>query len=181
LALHSTDIFEISRFNAGPFEVDFNGYFRVARSQPTTMDWTTFSVRVNIIDLNLIGTHPELGKIRVSLNPGVVSTGEIFPAKPRKSKKEPPPDAQCRIATAVHFEIPALKTSLFNKEPILLMNDHVRSIPPVDDPSGQALLYKLPLFDLDDPDGLPLAYLTSLKYGADQYLTKDEVKAIRER
>lgn len=47
------------------------------------------------------------------------------------------------------------------------------------DPSGQALLYKLPLFAVEDPDGLPLAYLTSLKYGADHYLTQAEAKAFQ--
>ncbi len=173
LGLYSTDVFEISRFGAGVFEVSFNGYFRVARSHPSTMDWTTFSVRVNIVDLQLSGSDQELGAIKVRLNPNVLSTGEIFPAR------SPDDPAQCRIATAVYFDVPALGTSLFNKEPILLMNDHVVSIPPVDDPSGQALLYKLPLFDLEDPDGLPLAYLTSLRYGADHYLTPDQVKAIK--
>lgn len=53
-----------------------------------------------------------------------------------------------------------------------------RSIPPVDDPSGEALLYKLPLFDFEDPEGVPLAYLTSLRYGADHYLTRDQVKEL---
>ena len=179
LGLHSTDVFEISRFDAGAFEVNFNGYFRVARSHPTTMDWTTFSVQVNIIDLQLSGSHPELGDIKVRLNPDVVSTGQIFPAKPSEAAKTDPDDAQCRIATAAIFELSVLGVSLFNKEPILLMNNHVRSIPPVDDPSGQALLYKLPLFDVEDPRGLPLAYLTSLRYGADHYLTREQVEAIQ--
>ncbi len=92
---------------------------------------------------------------------------------------EPPKD--CRIATGAIFEIPALGVSVFNKEAILLMNQNVRKIPPVDDPSGHALLFKLPLYNVDDPQGEPVAYLTSLKYGADNYLTRAEVRAIRER
>jgi hypothetical protein len=174
LGLHSTDVFEIDRFGAGIFEVNFNGYFRVARAHATTQDWTTFSLRVNIIDLKLRGSHPELGEITVRLNPDIVSTGQIFPAKTADG------DAECRIATAVTFEIPKMGVTLRNREPILLMNNHVRSIPPVDDPSGQALLYKLPLFDVIDPKAPAVAYLTSLKYGADHYLTRPQFKAIQE-
>ena len=187
LGLHSVDVFEIPRFGAGIFEVQFNGYFQVARANPTLPDgsvplkstgtplpWNNFRVQVNIIDLRLHGEHPELGPIHVRLNQDIVSVGEIFAAK---SGEE---DAQCRIATAATFDVPNAGVKLFNKEPILLMNNHVVSIPPVNDPSGQALLYKLPLFAFDDPDGMPFGYLTSLKYGADHYLTPLQVKAIKE-
>src|SRR5687768_14255575 len=71
LALHSTDVFTIP--GKGEFTVDFSGYFRVARDNPTTTDWTTFELLVNIIDLRLHGQHKEIGKIAVSLNPNVLS------------------------------------------------------------------------------------------------------------
>jgi hypothetical protein len=183
LGLHSTDIFEIP--GHGEFQVDFRGYFRVARAHPTTYDWNTAGVRVNIIDLRLLGEHEKLGTIRVSLNPDIVSSGQIFPTtfKPENEKveagTEPPKD--CRIATGAIFDIASMDLTVFNKEPILLMNKHVTKIPPVDDPSGHALLFKLPLYNVRDPHGEPVAYLTSLKYGADHYLTKAEVRAIRDR
>ena len=66
-------------------------------------------------------------------------------------------------------------------EPILLMNQNLTRIPPVDDPNGHALLYKLPLFNVQDPQSEPVAFLTSLRYGADHYLTREEFRSIQER
>lgn len=171
LGLHSTDIFTIP--GKGEFTVDFSGYFRVARDNPTTYDWTTFEMLVNIIDLKLYGKHENMGEITVSLNPDVPSSGQIFPAA------APNESAKCRIATGVVFDLPQLGVSLFNKEPILLMNEHVVSVPPVDDPNGHALLFRLPLFDRTNPSGKPVAHLTSLRYGADNYLTEDEANSFR--
>lgn len=171
LALHSTDIFTIP--GRGEFTVDFSGYFRVARDNPTTKDWTTFELLVNIIDLKLHGQDKDIGEIAVSLNPDVLSSGQIFPAT------SPQGAAKCRIATGVVFDLPQLGLSVFNKEPILLMNEQVTSIPPVDDPNGHALLFMLPLFDRTNPFGKAVAHLTSLRYGADNYITEAEAEAFR--
>jgi hypothetical protein len=190
LGLHSTDVFTI--LGLGEFTVDFKGYFRVARSNPTTSDWATSEVRVNIIDLNLVGRHPIIGTIRVRLNPDVVSSGQILPKIASSKEKSGTEVKDCRIAVGAEFEaegdgdgsgksIGRTLGTLFNKEPILLMNQQVSRIPPVDDPSGHALLFKLPLFSRNDPDGEPVAYLTSLKYGADNYITEQEARAFRER
>ena len=173
LALHSTDIFRIP--GKGEFSVDFSGYFRVARDNPTTKDWSTFEILVNIIDLKMYGKHKDLGEIAVSLNPDVLSTGQLFPAG------APQAPAKCRIATGVVFDIPQFGLSVFNKEPILLMNEHVTSVPPVDDPNGHALLFLLPLFDRANPSGKPVAHLTSLRYGADNYITESEAKSFRKQ
>lgn len=171
LGLHSTDIFSIP--GQGEFTVDFKGYFRVARSAPTTTEWSTAEVLVNIVELGLRGHHDKLGEISVRLNPDITSTGQILPGvNPSGGKK-------CRIATAAIFEIPQLGVSVFNKEPVLLMNEHVKSIPPVDDPNGHALLFNLPLYDLRDPNGGPLGYLTSLRYGADHYISEADVRGLR--
>ena len=173
LGLHSTDNFIVP--GMGEFVVDFSGYFRVARDHPTTNDWATCEVLVNIIDLKLVGQHKDLGKISVSLNPDYLSSGQIFPA----TVPGPKAPKACRIATSAIFELHQLGLTVFNKEPILLMNKSIKSIPPVDDPSGHALIFRVPLFDRADPTGKPKAYLDSLKYGADHYLTKSEVKAFR--
>ncbi len=171
LGLHSTDVFTIP--GRGEFVVDFTGYFRVARSHPTTTSWTTFEVTVNILDLRLQGANPALGPVTVRLNPDILAAGQIFAASGSAQ------GAACRIATGATFEMQALGVTVFNKEPILLMNSNVRSIPPVDDPNGQAQLFRLPLFDLANPDGPALAYLTSLRYGADHYITEAQAQAIR--
>jgi hypothetical protein len=140
-------------------------------------DWATSEVWVNIVDLNMVANHEEIGQIRVRLNPDIVSSGQIFPTLGPGEPKA------CRIATGVTFEIDQLEITVYNREPILLMNDHVTQIPPVDDPSGRALLFLLPLYDRADPnpDAEPVAYLTSLRYGADNYLTEEEVRSFQER
>jgi len=171
LGLHSTDIFTIQ--GQGEFTVEFAGYFRVARDNPTTHDWMTSDVRVNIIDLALSGRHEAMGEITVSLNRDTVSSGQIFPTTAPTAPKA------CRIATAAVFDVPQLGISVFNKEPILLMNEHVTRIPPVDDPSGHALLFRLPLYERKNPHGEPIGYLTSLRYGADNYVTESEAKSFR--
>lgn len=171
LALHSTDMFTIP--GRGEYTVDFRGYFRVARDNPTTNDWVTCEVLVNIVDLKLRGQHGDIGEINVSLNPDILSSGQIFPAAAPGQPKS------CRIATAAVFDVPRLGISVFNKEPILLMNEHVTSIPPVDDPNGHALIFKLPLYDRTNPSGKPVAYLTSLSYGADNYITEAEARSFQ--
>lgn len=173
LGLHSTDNFAIP--GRGEFTVDFKGYFRVARDNPTATDWATSEVLVNIIELRLYGPHKDIGEIAVNLNPDIVSSGQIFTAA------SPGQPKACRIATAAVFDLRQLGVTVFNKEPILLMNENVRSIPPVDDPSGQARIFRLPLFNRADPNGKPVAYLTSLRYGADNYLTQTEVSSLRQR
>jgi hypothetical protein len=171
LALHSTDQFTIP--GKGEYTVDFSGYFRVARDNPTTNDWTSAEVQVNIVDLRLRGKHKEIGEIDVSLNPDILSTGQIFAAKTPNGPKA------CRIATGAIFELRQMGVSVFNKEPILLMNEGIKSIPPVNDPSGHALLFMVPLFNRADPNGKPIAYLSSLKYGAEDYITEAQANAFR--
>jgi hypothetical protein len=177
LGLHSVDVFEIPGY--GQFEVEFRGYFRVARANPSSFEWGVPTIRVNIVDLKLFGQHEKLGEIGVSLNPDILASGQIFPVMGRQVAKDEP--ASCRIAVGAVFNVTGIRTALFNKEPILLMNEHITKIPPVDDPNGHALLFKLPLFNVEDPNGEPVAFLTSLRYGADNYLSRDQVQAIRDR
>jgi hypothetical protein len=157
----------------GEFTVDFRGYFRVARAKATTDDWATCEVLVNIVDLKLYGQHDDLGEITAHLNPDILSSGLILPGVAKENAK------RCRIALPAVFELPQLGMTVFNKEPILLMNEHVKSIPPVDDPNGHALLFYLPLYDLSNPNGSAVAFLTSLRYGADNYISEAEVKALQ--
>jgi hypothetical protein len=171
LALHSTDIFTVP--GRGEFTVDFKGYFRVARAPASTEDWESCEVLVNIVELRMYGRHDELGEISARLNPDRLSSGLILPGMDEGQAKK------CRIALPAIFELHQLGMTVFNKEPILLMNEHVTSIPPVDDPNGHALLFYLPLYDSTNPDGGAVAYLTSLRYGADNYISEAEVRALQ--
>ena len=179
LALSSTDTFIIP--GRGAFEVDFEGYFRVARDNPTTDDWATCETYVNMIDIRLRGNSPAVGPIAVSINPEFVSAGQVLPAGAANQ------GASCRIAASVVFDLPQVQMSpqrhltLFNKEPVLLMNDAIESIPPVEDPNGEAHIYYLPFFDVTAPNGKPIAYLTSLRYTVGNYITEEEARAFREQ
>jgi len=171
LALSSTDSFLIP--GKGEMKVDFKGYFRVARENPTTNDWATADVFVNMIDLFLRGEAPGIGTISVGLNPQFVSAGQVL------AGGGPTQGSECRIAVAAQFEMPGMSV-LLNKEPILLMNNSIKSLPPVEDPNGAAQIYNLPLYDSKNPNGRPVAYLRSLKYTVGNYITETEAKAFRE-
>ncbi len=171
LALSSTDIFQIP--GQGTFTVNFNGYFRVARENTGAKEWSQFGPFVNMLDMRLRGDSPELGQITVRLNSEMVSTGKVFPGVDNDTA------AKCDIATAVQFEIPKFGLTLFNKVPVLLMNDAIDSVPPVEDPNGEAHIYRLGLYDKKKPDGRPVGYLLSLRYTVGNYITLEEAEEYR--
>lgn len=59
------------------------------------------------------------------------------------------------------------------------MNDAIKAVPPVEDANGTAHIYNLPLYDVKNPQGRPVAYLRSIKYTVGNYITLDEAKAFR--
>jgi hypothetical protein len=172
LALSSIDTFEIP--GRGKMTVHFSGFFRVAREEPTSQKWESAEFFVNMIELDLTG-ESEMGPIHVTLNPAYVSAGQVFAAG------APAAAAKCRIATGAQFAIPQAGLTTFNKEPILLMNDAIDAVPPVEDPNGEAHIYRLPLFSTKEPDGGPVAYLTRLRYTVGNYLHREEVDKLRGR
>lgn len=173
LALSSTDTFVIP--GKGEFKVNFAGFFRVAREKASSKNWSASDVNVNMVEINLAGTSKDLGNMKVRINPEYVSAGQVFASGSARGA------AKCRIATSVIFEASDMKLSLFNKEPILLMNNAIKSVPPVEDPNGAAHIYYVPLFDTKKPNGEPVAYLTSLRYTVGNYLTREEVAGFRAR
>ncbi len=171
LALSSIDNFSIP--GKGDFEVKFKGYFRVARSNPTSDKWADAEWFVNMVDMKLEGESKKIGKMNVRLNTDAVSPGQVFAAGAINAA------AKCRIATAVSFEMPDMGITAFNKEPILLMNDAIKSVPPVEDPNGEAHIYRVPLFNVNEPDGKPVAYLTRLRYTVGNYITEEQAERFR--
>jgi len=172
LSLSSTDTFLIP--GIGELKAEFKGYFRVARENPTTNEWATAETYVNMIDIFLEGQAPGVGPITVTINRDRVSPGQVLAAGSANK------GAACRIAVAANFDMPGVST-VFNKEPILLMNDSIKSIPPVEDPNGAAHIYKLPLYSRMNPEGRPIAYITSLKYTVGNYITKEQAEGFRAR
>jgi hypothetical protein len=174
LALSSKDTFLVP--GQGEVEAEFEGFFRVARAKPTSQDWAKAAVYVNVANLFLRGRSDQLGEITVRRNPDRVSPGQTFGPGAAQAA------AKCRIATSALFSVQGLDgMTLFNKEPILLMNDGIDAIPPVEDPNGEAYIYRLPLYDQAKPDGRPVAYLTGLRYTVGNYVTTQEATRFRKQ
>jgi hypothetical protein len=171
LGIVSTDNFFVP--GKGEFRVEFKGYVRVARSKPTTDRWVDSEVYTNLIEMEMRGESPELGSIIVTLNPEVLSTGQL--RTPHANLECEQPEKACRMAVAAMFELPKLGLTLFNKEPIELTIDNVKAIPPAGNPGEGRIYHILPLYNREDPDGMPAAYLTSLKFAMGTYLTEADI------
>jgi hypothetical protein len=175
LGIRSTDVFFIP--GKGEFKVDFQGYVRVARSKPTSEDWVNSVVITNLIEMRMVGYSEEIGQITVTLNPDCLSTGQL--KTPFDSLCESQPEKSCRMAVGAIFNAPDLGVTLFNKEPILLTIDNVRAIPPAGNPGNGQIYELLPLYSTADPDGLPAAYITGLKFVMGTYMSEAELEALR--
>lgn len=173
LGLHSWDTFAIP--GVGEFEVEFDGYVRVVRSEPTSTEWANAEVYTNLIEMKMTGESEELGTITVTLNPDTRSAGQIrTPFDPYAG--EGPAAKACRMAVGCHFDVPKMGMTLFNREPVILTIDDVRSIPPAGAPGKGQVYRMLPLYNVEDPYGEPVGYLTSLRFNMGGYLTPEQIK-----
>jgi len=173
LGITSTDTFKVP--GVGEFTVDFTGYVRVVRSEPTSDDWTSSEVYTNLLEMHMEGESPELGPIQVRLNSDCLSTGMI--RTPFADEQATQPAKACRMAVGAIFELPRLGLELYNKEPVLLTIDDVCSIPPAGNPGKGQIYQMLPLYDVANPDAEPVAYLTSLSFQMGTYLSRAETQA----
>jgi len=174
LGISSIDTFAVP--HVGEYTVAFSGYVRVVRSEPTSRQWSQAEVYTNLIEMRMVGHSEKLGTITVELNPDCLSTGQIrTPFDPYAG--EGPSAKACRMAVGAVFTMPKLSLRLINKEPIILTIDDVRQIPPAGSPGKGQIYRMLPLHDIDNPDGEPVAYVTSLRFTMGGYLTPDEIAA----
>lgn len=176
LGLHSWDTFSIP--GVGDFNLEFDGFVRVVRSEATDAEWHDAEVYTNLIEMKMVAESEDLGTVRTALNPSCLSAGQIrTPFDPYAG--EGPAAKACRMAVGCTFEIPKLGKTLFNREPVILTIDDVRSIPPAGAPGKGQIYRMLPLFDVADPEGQPVAYITSLRFNMGGYLTSERVDEIR--
>jgi hypothetical protein len=174
LGIVSTDTFMVP--GKGEFTVEFKGWVRVARSEPSTREWNSSEVYTNLIGMRMRGEAPDVGPILVTLNPDILSTGQL--KTPFADMHLEHPEKACRMAVGALFNLPQLGMTLFNKEPIILTIDHVRAIPPAGNPGIGRIYQMLPLFDRAHPEDKPVAYLTSLNFAMGSYLTEDELQKL---
>ena len=172
LGITSTDTFVVP--GVGEYIVDFTGWVRVVRSEPTSDQWAAAEVYTNLIEMKMVGESEALGLITVTLNPDCLSAGQIrTPFDPYAG--EGPSAKACRMAVGAIFDMPKLGMRLMNREPIILTIDDVRSIPPAGAPGKGQIYRMMPLVDVENPDGEPVAYLTSLRFQMGGYLAPDEM------
>jgi hypothetical protein len=172
LGLHSWDTFAIP--GVGEFSVEFDGYVRVVRSECTDSEWHGAEVYTNLIEMKMTAHSEELGTIVTTLNPDCLSAGQIrTPFDPYAG--EGPAAKACRMAVGCLFDIPRLGKTLFNREPVILTIDDVRSIPPAGAPGKGQIYRMLPLYDVEDPWGEPVGYLTSLRFNMGGYLRPEQI------
>jgi hypothetical protein len=174
LGISSVDTFMIP--GKGELTVEFKGYVRVARSTPTTSEWNDSEVFTNLIEMCMRGEAPGVGPIVVTLNPDILSTGQL--RTPWADMQQENPEKACRMAVAALFDLPDMGMTLFNKEPIELTIDHVQMIPPAGNPGEGRIYQVLPLFDRANPEGMPAAYLTRLQFRMGSYLTAAHIDTI---
>jgi hypothetical protein len=172
LGISSVDTFAVP--GIGEYTVEFSGYVRVVRSEPTDHQWSSAEVYTNLIEMKMTGSCEELGTITVTLNPTCLSAGQIrTPFDPYAG--EGPSAKACRMAVGAIFDVPKLGKRLFNKEPVILTIDDVRQIPPAGSPGKGQIYRMLPLHDMDNPEGHPVAYLTSLNFKMGGYLDRSQL------
>jgi hypothetical protein len=170
LGISSVDTFAVP--GVGEYTVDFDGYVRVVRSEPTSEEWATAEVYTNLIEMKMVGECQELGRITVTLNPECLSAGQIrTPFDPYAG--EGPAAKACRMAVGAIFDMPKLGMKLVNKEPIILTIDDVRQIPPAGSPGKGQIYRMLPLHDSRRLDDAPVAYVTSLRFTMGGYTTQE--------
>jgi hypothetical protein len=146
----------------------------VVRSEPTENEWADAEVYTNLIEMKMLGESEELGTISVTLNPSCLSAGQIrTPFDPYAG--EGPSAKACRMAVGCLFDMPKLGKTLFNREPVILTIDDVRSIPPAGAPGKGQIYRMLPLHDVEHPNDEPVGYLTSLRFNMGGYLAPEKV------
>lgn len=178
LGITSTDTFYLR--GRGEFRVNFSGYVRVARSEPTAPDWNHAEVYTNLIELCMVGDAGELGPIVVTLNPGYLSAGALW--TPFADAESPQPEKACKMNVKAVFDVPRVGLRLYNKEAIVLTIDHVRAIPPAGNPGLGRIYQRLPLFNYaerDDPRARPTADITALEFAMGTYLSEEELNSLR--
>ena len=174
LGIVSRDTFMVP--GKGEFSVEFKGYVRVARSEPSTNQWLDSEVYTNLLEMCMRGESEEVGPITVTLNPDILSTGQL--RTPLDEMNCENPEKACRMAVAALFDVPLMGMTLFNKEPIELTIDNVRAIPPAGNPGEGRIYHILPLYDVANPEGKPVAYLTRLKFAMGTYITEAQLESI---
>lgn len=145
----------------GEEDIELKGTYQIERQHPTSSDWNEAEIDIKMKKLDVKGVSEKFGRIEVSTNndyqqsQGKVQKGTAYTEIPTGGAK------LCEMNNFAKFKLPDLGLTLFNKEPIELKHT-ITHVPPVGQGGGTGDV-RIPLFNVDDPNGEPIAYLKRVK------------------
>jgi hypothetical protein len=142
--------------------IEFHGHYVIERANPTSANWYNASVDISMRALAVDGLSQQFGKIHASVNEtiGTPSGGQVRPGTTYPDVANSP--KMCEMYGYMKFDLTDLGLTVFNKEPILLQHN-ITHIPPIGQGGGTRPGYVTELYNVDDPDGAPVAYLKQVK------------------
>lgn len=158
----------------GEETIELVGSYLIEREHPSSSDWNDAAIKIRMKGLDVEGESATLGKIKVSTNPeyktseGNVTSGTAFPVVNTGAPK------YCEMHNYAKFELPDLGLTAFNKEPIELKHT-ITHVPPVGQGGGTGEI-RIPLYNVKDPDGEPVAFLKKVKTHIGNFLKKKETE-----
>lgn len=142
--------------------VTLTGTYKIRRSDPTTQDWATATIDVQMVDLDVRGRSTMVGEIHAGLNPDQLTLGRVGPAGGDMLAGKPKP-TPCRFAAYMQFTLPERGGMvLVNKEPIPLLHT-ITHIPPIGQGGGTPGPVAIGFYDRRNPSGPPVALLKAVK------------------
>jgi hypothetical protein len=156
--------------------VELNGYSQVVVVSPPAGEWGKDVIYVNYTEHKLFGSHPVAGTIAVTLNPAILSGGNIFPSPTNRESQRA--DMACRVNLAALFQVEQVGATLFNKTPVQIASNNLHRVPPLHE-GGTAHVFSLPLYRVSEPDGDLVGYIDSLDYQVLGYAPRALVASYR--
>lgn len=159
LAFVTWDTIEV--LGQGQETIEFRGHYQIERENPTSADWTEASVTIHMRELAVAGVSEKFGRIEVSTNEaygasgGIVNSGTHYNNAPESPKL-------CQMDGYMAFHLVDAGLTVFNKDRIRLEHT-ITHIPPVGQGGGTAPGVSVNLYNVNDPDGEPVAVLHRVK------------------
>ena len=149
--------------------LEATGTFRILRKEASCKEWGDGGrMEIEIVDMELQGTSKLLGDVTVHLRRDPESRHGtygyvLFP-------DDPCSPAGCEIDAAIEFTLEDSGVTLFNKKTVPLTSMITR-IPPIGQgPRSPEEGMRIPLYDVKDPKGPPVAHLLDVRTEVGPYV-----------
>lgn len=151
--LHFTIWDTIEVPNVGTDTVELRGSYTVRRHEPSTRDWQTAEMDIEMLDMNVSGASDVLGRVSVRVNG--TNVGHVHATTSATTEKD------CTVAGHVQITLHDLGVTVFNKEAVPLSHG-ITHIPPIGQ-GGSSPDVRVALYDVNNPDGEPVAFLRKVR------------------